>query len=317
MTALPSDPHLAIGIDAGGTQTRWCMMQGGGEMLAEGAVRGLTALMMHTPDGIETMQQSLMSIAATVRLHVGNAPLNVCAGFTGIDGASDALRELIATAFDIDVQWVSLRSDIEVAYFGAFPEDPGYLVYAGTGSIAAFIDDEGVLQRAGGRGVLLDDGGGGFWIAREALRHIWRREDEAPGAWRASPLARALFARIGGEDWALSREFFYTQERGEIGALALAVAETADSDPVSKSILQSAGHELARLVRAMTQRFGERTIAIAGRAFDLHPIILQSMRNELPSTAVIRQTTGKAHHAAARIALNAERVPQSLFEKNK
>ncbi len=104
---------------------------------------------------------------------------------------------------------VTLSNDIELAYLASFAPGAGYLVYAGTGSIGAYIDADHVFHRAGGRGVLLDDGGGGFWIAREALRHIWRNEDEQPGCWRDSPLAQAVFEHIGGADWNLSRQFIY------------------------------------------------------------------------------------------------------------
>jgi hypothetical protein len=69
---------------------------------------------------------------------------------------------------------ISMRNDVEIAYLDSFAPGEGYLVYAGTGSIAAWIDADGQFHRAGGRGVTLDDGGGGFWIAREAMRHIWR-----------------------------------------------------------------------------------------------------------------------------------------------
>ena len=44
--------------------------------------------------------------------------------------------------------------------------------------------------------------GGGFWIAIEALRHIWRGEDALPGSWCDSPMAIELFNRLGGSDWA-------------------------------------------------------------------------------------------------------------------
>ena len=93
---------------------------------------------------------------------------------------------MLATAFAAPEAGVRVVSDVEIAYRAAFAPGEGYLVYAGTGSIAAFIDAQGVLHRAGGRGVALDDAGGGYWIAREALRRLWRREDERPGAWRDS-----------------------------------------------------------------------------------------------------------------------------------
>jgi glucosamine kinase len=178
-------------------------------------------------------------------------------------------------------------------------------VYAGTGSIGAYIDRDGQFHRAGGRGVMLDDGGGGFWIAREAMRHIWRNEDEQPGHWRSSPMAHAVFAQIGGDDWALSRQFIYSQERGEVGKLALAVAASAADDPVAAAILADAGRELARLALALCARFGPRPVVLAGRASELHPSIFTAMRADLPDTLSLTQATGQAHHAAARIAARA------------
>jgi glucosamine kinase len=195
-----------------------------------------------------------------------------------------------------------VSSDIEIAYLDSFEPGQGYLVYAGTGSIAAFIDADGQFHRAGGHGGVLDDGGGGFWIAREALRHIWRTEDEAPGSWKDSPLACAAFDYIGGSDWAESRQFIYTQERGDVGKLAMVVAACVDLDPVANTILAGAGHELARLARALLRRFGERPVVLSGRVAELHPLIFASMQAALPPSANLVQSTGHAHLAAARIA---------------
>jgi glucosamine kinase len=152
---------------------------------------------------------------------------------------------------------------------------------------------------------MLDDGGGGFWIAREALRHIWRNEDEEPGRWRQSPMAQAVFQQIGGDDWALSRHFIYNQERGQVGLLALAVAASAQSDPVAAAILAEAGRELARLALALTGRFGERPLVLAGRAAQLHPMIVNAMRAALPDALSLTQSDAEPHHAAARIAAGA------------
>jgi N-acetylglucosamine kinase-like BadF-type ATPase len=199
-----------------------------------------------------------------------------------------------------------LCNDIEIACRDAFEPGGGYLVYAGTGSIAAFIDAEGTLHRAGGRGVVLDDGGGGFWIAREAMRRIWRREDERPGAWQASPLAHAVFDYVGGSDWSFSRQFIYTRERGEIGQLALAVARSADVDGEAREILRLAGAELARLAQALVARFGARPVVLSGRAAALHPSIAQAMREALPATLSLEQRTVRPHAAAARLAIRPE-----------
>ena len=291
---------LALGIDAGGTRTRWALARASGAIVAEGQVAGLSALQMSSAAGRHTVHASFSELARAVLAQ--GRPVRVRAGLTGFGGDGEQLQRWLAELLGIAPRAVVLCNDIEIAYLANFTPGQGYLVYAGTGSIGAWIDDAGVFHRAGGRGVMLDDGGGGFWIAREALRHVWRNEDEEPGRWRSSPLARAVFAHVGGDDWSVSRQFIYGQERGEVGKLALAVAASAAEDPAAAAILRQAGAELARLALALTARFGPRPVVLAGRAASLHPSIFEAMRAAVPAAISLTQTVGDAHHAAARIA---------------
>lgn len=278
---------LGLGIDAGGTQTRWALAAPGGAIVADGVVAGLSALQMGTPHGRDGVRATFAALAAQVRAH--GAPQGVQAGLTGFGGDGELLQRWLAELLDLPTAAIRLCSDMEIAYRASFAPGEGYLVYAGTGSIGAFIDAAGELHRAGGRGVMLDDGGGGFWIAREALRHIWRNEDAAPGCWQASPMAHAVFEHIGGSDWSLSRQFIYGQERGAVGKLALAVAASAERDPVAAAILRDAGRELARLAQALADRFGPRPVAVSGRAAELHPGIVDAMRAALPTNTLLTQ----------------------------
>lgn len=291
---------LGLGIDAGGTQTRWSLADADGAIVADGAVDGLSALQMSSAAGRAAVHATFAQLCQAV-LAVGQ-PRAVVAGLTGFGGDDVVLAQTLATLLALDVTDVSLCNDIEIAYRDSFAPGHGYLVYAGTGSIAAWIDTDGVFHRAGGRGVLLDDGGGGYWIAREALRQIWRREDEAPGSWQASPMAKAVFAHLGGSDWSLSRAFMYGQDRGTIGRLALAVAASADTDPLALDILQRAGQELARLALALTARHGPRPVVLAGRAAQLHPAIAAAMRAALPVSLILEQKVARSHEAAAKLA---------------
>ncbi|WP_233516106.1 BadF/BadG/BcrA/BcrD ATPase family protein [Janthinobacterium sp. BJB426] len=294
---------LGLGIDAGGTQTRWALATADGAIVAEGAVEGLSALQMSSDAGRAAVHATFAKLSQAV-LAVGQ-PRAVVAGLTGFGGDDVALAYMLAELLALEAVDVRLGNDIDIAYRDSFEPGEGYLVYAGTGSIAAWIDADGVFHRAGGRGVLLDDGGGGYWIAREALRHIWRREDEAPGSWQGSPMAGAVFAQLGGSDWSLSRAFMYGQDRGAIGRLALAVAASADADPLALDILQRAGQELARLALALTTRYGSRPVVLAGRAAQLHPAIAVAMRAALPVSLMMEQKVARAHEAAAKLAARA------------
>ena len=294
---------LGLGIDAGGTQTRWALARADGSIVADGAVDGLSALQMGSESGRAALHATFAQLSRAV-LAVGQ-PRAVVAGLTGFGGDDVVLAQTLAALLALDAGEVTICNDIEIAYSDSFAPGQGYLVYAGTGSIAAWIDAHGVFHRAGGRGVLLDDGGGGYWIAREALRQIWRREDEAPGSWQGSPMARAVFDHIGGSDWSLSRAFMYGQDRGSIGRLALAVAASAEADPLALDILQRAGQELARLALALTARHGPRPVVLAGRAAQLHPAIAAAMRAALPVSLTMEQKVARPHEAAAKVAARA------------
>lgn len=310
LTPEQQQDKLGLGIDAGGTQTRWALAAPDGRIVAEGTADGLSALQMGSTDGREAVQATFGAIAQDVLAKAVLAHgrvVAVRAGLTGYGGDGGLLQRSLGELLGLDPKAVVLSNDIEIAYLASFKPGEGYLVYAGTGSIGAYIDDHGGFHRAGGRGVVLDDGGGGFWIAREALRHIWRREDEQPGAWENSPMAHAVFQHVGGSDWSFSRQFIYGRERGEVGKLAIAVAATAERDPAAAAILREAGRELARLAQALVSRFGPRPVALAGRAAELHPAIVETMRAALPPDTRLTQTCMRAHYAAARLAADPAR----------
>lgn len=293
---------LGLGIDAGGTATRWALVDAAGALAAEGEVRGFSALDLREPGQgpvagiLEDLARAVLACARPVRVH---------AGLTGFGGASAGLAGLIAAPLGLPLEAVSLSSDIETAYQDLFAPGEGYMVYAGTGSVAAFLDAHGLLHRAGGHGSVIDDAGGGHWIAREALRQVWRAEDERPGSRLQSPLAQELAALVGGPDWAHTRQFVYGGDRGEVGRLALAVALAADRDPAALGILRAAGAELARLARVLILRHGPRPVALAGRAATLHPSLADAMRASLPPGTLFALRASRGHHAAARLALAA------------
>ena len=296
-----------LGIDAGGTQTRWALVDADGQLLAEGHVAGLSALQCDNPTGAVRLGNTLETLAAAVRQHA--KPTRIYAGVTGFVRGSTAatlLVDLLKQQFP-EARNIALGSDIEIAFLDVFKPGGGYIVYAGTGSIGAFIDTDNVFHRAGGRGVVLDDAGGGYWIAREALRHIWRAEDECPGVWEQSAMARAVFTELGNSDWLTTRQFVYASgsetNRGDIGKLALAVAQSAPDDAQALQILTNAGFELARLANALLSRYGARPVALAGRAATLHPIIESTFRQALPASIAVTRSDGAAHLAAARIAV--------------
>ena len=300
-----------LGLDAGGTACRWVAVDVHRTVVAQGQVGGFSGLNLGSAAQRTTLDQALRDLAAGLATglaadaadsansadavsHAG-APddsrrhlAGVYAGITGVSESESAmareLAALLAQALQVRADRVQCHSDMDIAFRAAQEPGQGYLIYAGTGSIATFFDAEGTWHRAGGRGFVLGDEGGGYWIAREALSAIWRREDELPGQWVNSPMARCIFSRLGGADWALTRQFVYGRERGEVGRLALAVAEAAEfGDAEAAALLRRAGIELGRLAAVLHRRFGPRPVVAAGRVLLLHPLVAQGLRAALPS----------------------------------
>lgn len=277
-----------IGLDAGGTACRWTALDFHGRVAGQGQTGGFSGMSLSSATARARLNETLLDLVNTVTAALPGARVGgVYAGVTGVSDAMAApsleLAVLVAQALQAPVMRVQCHSDMDIAFRAAHEPGAGYLVYAGTGSIATYIDEDGVWHRAGGRGFVLGDEGGGYWIAKEALSTIWRREDERPGQWVESPMARCLFARMGGADWASTRQFIYAGERGEVGRLALAVAEAAElGDAEAALLLRRAGIEIGRLGAVLHRRFGPKPVVAAGRVLLLNPLVGQGVRAGLP-----------------------------------
>jgi N-acetylglucosamine kinase-like BadF-type ATPase len=209
------------------------------------------------------------------------------------------LRVLLLECLALPADRITLTNDMDIAYRAAFAPGEGYLVYAGTGTIAAYIDRQENMHRAGGRGGVLGDEGGGYWIAREALAWIWRQEDRSPGSWKRSPMAQRVLAAVGGDDWSHTRNVVYAGDRGSVGRLALQVAASAHDDPQAHALLLRAGAALADLATHMLHRFGPRAFTVSGRALLLSPLLEEGLRAGLPKGVALRLAPDLMAHVTA------------------
>jgi glucosamine kinase len=300
---------IGLGLDVGGSQTRWALASAAGELLSEGVAPPFAGQQAASSEGRKQVMQALQATAAAVQKSTrGHVPTAMWAGVTGFDEqAGDELRQLLSGAFVLPAAAVQVFNDVEMACRLCFLPGAGYLIYAGTGAMAMFVDEAGQPHHVGGRGAVLGDEGGGYWIAREALARLWRDEDNAPGSAAASALGRHLFAAMGGARWDDTRRFIEVSSRGDVGRLALAVVAAAEHDPRALEVLRHAGRQLARLGQLLLARHGPRPLAVAGRAVGLHPVIAQALQAGLAAGTSCRAVNLRSHVAAAvRAAQNAE-----------
>lgn len=300
--------RIGLGIDIGGTETRWHLQNEEGTCLAEGLCPSLTGIVQDEKQSLET-SAILSKLLEDVQQHA--TPTHVVAGITGYSGLKtgqpvDVFHSTLSK--NLPKARLLIISDVLMSYFCAFEPGQGYLAYAGTGSMSAYVDENFKLHRAGGRGFVIDDAGGGFWMAKEALRRIWHARDEHPDSHLDSPLAKAMFAAMGGNDWNHTRQFIYTKQRGDIGRLAMHLSSCVECDPIARQVIEDAGRELARLILVHIRRHGIKPVVVAGRASQIHPLYLQSVKTQLPFGVDLRPVVLNAQFHAARLAVNATEI---------
>ncbi len=291
---------IVLGIDAGGSSTRWLLKDNDLE-IAKSKTKSISGLFYDRANNKNL--DNLNSLLKDV-LKVAN-PEAVLAGITGFTKdslASQTMTKLIADKFKIRPAKVKLENDMYIAYRNAFELGQGVLIYAGTGSIAYYQDQERII-RAGGRGYLIDDAGGGFWIGKEALKAVLRYEDSAKSP--TSPLATEIYKNLNTNQWPEIKEQIYAGGRKKLASLAPSVSIAAsNNDETAIAILTNAGQELARITKAILgQLDAPNSVAFAGGITNLSPILTNSLKQALPDGISFSLVSTEAVEAAARLAL--------------
>lgn len=293
--------YVGLGIDAGGSSSRWSLRSSRGEVLAEGTSGPLTGHVFDAHGGAEQLARfrTLLEAAKAVR-----APDALVAGITGLHPGTPAARllgRIVADTLGLEPPRALLDNDMHVAYAGAFAPGAGVLIYAGTGSVAYHESAAGETVRAGGYGYLIDDAGGGYWIGHRALQKLFRDLDAGESA--DTPLAEALYARFGSRHWPEIMPVVYGGGRSFVASLAPAVAAAERAgDAGARAILAAAGRELARLVEDVQRRL-ERPlpVAFAGGITRLSPILTAALEAQLGRA--VRRVEDEPVGAAAELAL--------------
>ncbi len=287
-----------LGIDGGASSSKWAVLDATGTLVAQGRTAPIIGHLFNE----EMRAQVWAALDALLSETQPYAPEAVVAGITGLDaGTKEAQRmgAYIGQALGLPEKRVAVLNDMDLVYRAHFAPGEGMVVYAGTGSVAYSIASDGTVYRAGGHGYLIGDEGAGFWIGKTALRHLMRWHDAGLDT-ALYPLARHLYAVLGGRDWPRIREYVYGGGRQAVAALAPAVGRAAEEgDETATQVLLQAGRELADLALTLRHRLGPRPVVLCGGALQVSPLIEQGAR-ELIELSVQYASSAEA---AARMAL--------------
>lgn len=290
--------RYALGIDGGASSGKWAVLDEEGRLVARGRTDPLVG---HLFDE-KVKAQTLAALDGLLREGRSFAPVAVVAGVAGLDAGTKEAQQLgayIQQALGLPENRVRILNDMELVYRAHFAPGEGIVVYAGTGSVAYSIAQDGTVYRAGGHGFLIGDEGAGFWIGKTALRQVLRWHDMGLDA-ASYPLARHLYRALGNRDWPHIRAYVYRGGRQAVAGLAPVVGWAAlEGDQAATRILLQAGRALADLALTLRQRLGSLPVVLCGGALQVSPLIEQGARELLELTV---QHASSAE-AAARMAL--------------
>ncbi len=249
---------LSLGIDAGASSTKWTLLDDSG-VLREGVALAMDGHINKAPSRARMIEVLESIVESAMPQKVGS----IYAGITGIaetDSGSKETKAIFTNVFgDIPI---TLVSDIELGYRVNFEPGEGIFLYAGTGSIAMYIDAQGKIFRAGGWGYLLGDEGAGYWIGREAIRAVLFTL-ESGSLISPYSLEAEVLKSIHCADWKDIKSFVYSDDRAKIAELSLLVVSMAKKGELTAQvILKSAGSALANLVWRLEENVGLRNLPV-------------------------------------------------------
>ncbi|KFC65728.1 ATPase BadF/BadG/BcrA/BcrD type [Devosia sp. LC5] len=198
-------PRYYLGVDGGGTNCRVRLADENLKTLAE-VKNGRSNLQI---DDGEPAYKAISDGTRDVFKAAGvdfaeTANTYACFGMAG--GRMDTARaEFRARPWPFaDVQ---VYDDIDIAHAGALGGGEGGVIIVGTGSAALAIVD-GQRFQSGGWGFPIGDQMSGAILGRELVRYAVEAED---GLMEASPLTKAVIARLGGNNQAVMTWAFATE----------------------------------------------------------------------------------------------------------
>ncbi|MDA2998214.1 MAG: hypothetical protein O2872_04865 [Actinomycetota bacterium] len=245
---------LSLGIDGGSSSAKWTLIDQTGAIKSKGSSNPIDGH-LYRIESQEKMEKFLIEL----RKDLGTLnPDQITIGVTGL-GSVEKIEEYFLKAFPGSK--LSIGTDVALAYRSEFKDGEGIYLYAGTGSIAVHITKTGEEINIGGWGYLLGDEGAGYWIGREALRHLMTQIEELSSL---DELSNAISQTIGGSDWPSIRQFVYSKDRSAIAGLTPIVANSASNGSKSAAaILDNAANHLAELALRMERRLESANMPIA------------------------------------------------------
>lgn len=302
-----SAPDCFLGVDGGGTKTRFALIDSEGRLLAQ-AQHGTT---YHPQVGLDGVREILRSGIDQVLLEAGvqiDAIRHAFFGLPAYGEDSEATAKLQAIPRELLGHGrYACDNDMVCGWAGSLACADGINIVAGTGSIG-YGQRQGNAARAGGWGEAFSDEGSAYWIAAQGLNVYSRMSD---GRLPKGPLHAVFNDALGlGNDLDICARVYGEQalSRGDFAKLSLLVVKAAHlGDTNAANIYTQAGDELAQIAdslrRALDFGAGETIpLSYSGGAFSAGELLLTPFKEALHRacpTFELRSPIHEPHYGAA------------------
>ncbi len=258
-------PMWILGIDIGGSKIEVILSQGDRVVSthrAEGINRQIA--------GEEMLAARLSEVVNHVLHNHGLVKADILvAGGAGLGRAREqhSLEHILKSHGLADL--IIVRSDAEIALWGALSGLPGAVTIAGTGSIVYGRNEKGKVYRAGGYGYVIGDDGSGFWIGRAGLRAAIAAAEGWGESTVLKELALKRFNARQMED--IIPKIYEGSPQKNVADFALTVMQTAENgDTVARGIVLDAAKRLATVSVSLLNKLrlkGPKRLRLSGSVF--------------------------------------------------
>ncbi len=295
---MESPARLYAGFDGGGTRTTCVLCDPGGTVLGVGSGGRSNYHNTGLPRALASLKRSFEGALAQSGRTKGGPSLEACFGLAGLDSPADMAivrRGIKSMALGMRGRRTDLLvNDWRTAVAGAFIDDPGVALIAGTGCVAAAQSDRGrKVVRVGGWGHIVDDRGSAYDIGRDALHAAMRDYD---GRGPKTTLLRLIMQKLKASEpqGIIARVYAGHMTVSEIASLSALVSRAAEGgDAVALEILNEKGRILGELVASaasrlemLDTRFG---VSLNGGVFQAGPPVLAPLKETIRAAAPLAE----------------------------
>ncbi len=249
--------RFMIGIDGGGTKTEFILFSHYGNIVRRIVLDGCNPNVVGIDEALCILKLGIDTLLKTNKCVCG-----IFVGSAGLDSGNNTFQ--VQSSLEREYPGLKIRCENDIFNVIACGKNLNKCVAAicGTGMII-YINENGKFTHLGGRGYLLDKGGSGYHIGRDA---IYAAQDVRDGLKKHSILTDLVEQKLGDSVWN-SIHNIYKEGQSYISSFTHCVIKAYENgDNVAELILKSNAEYLAKLINFAIKNYdvGKYIVASGG-----------------------------------------------------